>query len=415
MKKILFLLLPVVIFAQSFMLSNIPLPKTYVQNLDPYECDESCMQEYLDNGMIFSFLAHSHYKLESAKQNEARVMFISVFNLGSFHSSKELRIALLLPYRKIGKYASSTTNATFAYLMTKGHPFMLQSYKIESEESEELEAAIEKMKEDGFEYIIAPLTKKGADNIIKINPALNIYFPTIHKHDVNTSSPYLSFGAIDYIAQSNLLLEEASSPLVIFSDKSQTGKKLAIHQRREFINSTPTEEDIVEKKDVVTFYVSRQTTNLEYYLKENEKINNGSFFINTPIIKTGMVMSQLTLYDANATNVLSTQINYNPLLLSMTQYVDRKKMLVANSLTEHNNVLVETNALLGNDITYDWINYTTTVGVDYFYGLITDDDRIYTTKIQDNQMIYDVELLRPSRSKFLKYERRAKKDLKEVL
>ena len=122
MKKLLFLLLPVVIFAQSFMLSNIPLPKTYIQNLDPYECNEACMQDFLDNGMIFSFLAHAHAKLESEDQTEARSMFVSIFNLGSFHNGKKLRIALLLPYRKIGKYASSTTNATFAYLMTKGHP-----------------------------------------------------------------------------------------------------------------------------------------------------------------------------------------------------------------------------------------------------------------------------------------------------
>ena len=441
MKKILLLLLPVIIFAQSFMLSNIPLPKTYIQNLDPYECDVACMQDYLDNGMIFSFLAHSYNKLEDANQNEARVMFISVFNLGSFHNGKKLRIALLLPYRKIGKYASSTTNATFAYLMTKGHPFMLQSYKIESEEIDALESALEKMRKDGFEYIIAPLTKKGADNIIKINPDLNIYFPTIHKHDVNTSSAYLSFGAIDYIEQSNLLLKEALSPLVIFSDKSSTGKKLAIHQKAEFLNPTPPEivhnddnkssflegafsifskdepaevEELVEnnetiEKKVVTFYVSRRTTNLEHYLKENEDISYGSFFINTPIIKTGMVMSQLTLYDTNATNVLSTQINYNPLLLSMTQYVDRKEMVVANSLTEHNNVLIETNSLLGNDITYDWINYTTTVGIDYFYGLITDEDRTYKTKMINNQMIYDVELLQPSRSKFIKYVRPLRK------
>jgi hypothetical protein len=441
MIKLIFLLLPIAIFAQSFMLSNIPLPKTYIQNLDPYECDEECMQEYLDNGMIFSFLAHSYKKLESAEQNEACVMFISVFNLGSFHSGKELRIALLLPYRKIGKYASSTTNATFAYLMTKGHPFMLQSYKIESEELEELESTLEQMKADGFEYIIAPLTKKGADNIIQINPTLNVYFPTIHKHDVNTSSPYLSFGAIDYIEQSNLLLKEALTPLVIFSDESSTGKKLALHQKKEFINPTSpeiekndfnnssffdealsifpsdepeekreqellqNEDQEIEEKNVVIFHVSRRTTNLESYLKENEDIIDGSFFINTPIIKTGMVMSQLTLYDTNTTNILSTQINYNPLLLSMTQYVDRKNMVVANSLTQHNNVLIETNAILGNDITYDWINYTTTVGVDYFYGLITDDERTYTTTMQDNQMIYDVELLQPSKSKFIKYIR----------
>jgi len=433
MKKLLFLLLPVMLFAQSFILSNIPLPKTYVQDLDPYQCNNACRAQLLDNGMIFSFLAHANRKLKDKDQNEARVLLISILNLGAFHSSNELNIALLLPYKKIGKYAASTTNASFAYLMTKSHSFKLKSYKVDSENIEDLEAALSQMREDGFEYIIAPLTKTGANNIIEIDPTMHIYFPTINKHDVETSSVFLTFGAIDYIQQSDLLLKEALSPLVVFSDKSTTGKKLALYQKEQFLHpkvevletnsssssffgdsisafSLGDKEEIVEEvqeteKNAISYFVSKRTTNLEYYLKEKEEVVYASFFINTPIIKSAMIMSQLTLYDTNATNVLSTQINYDPLLLSMTQYNDRKDMVVANSITEHNNVLIETNALLGNDIVYDWINYTTTIGVDYFYSLITDEERTYKTKLQDNQMIYDIELLQPSHSKFKKYVR----------
>ncbi len=116
-----------------------------------------------------------------------------------------------------------------------------------------------------------------------------------------------------------------------------------------------------------------------------------------------MIMSQLTLYDTNATNVLSTQINYDPLILSMTQYEDRKNMIIANSITQNNNILIETNSLLGNDIVYDWINYTTTVGVDYFFSLATREDREYDIALQDNQMIYPIELLSPSRYRFVKH------------
>ena len=433
MKKLLLsLLLPGLLFAQSFMLSNIPLPKTYIQDLDPYECDVYCMQEYLDKGMIFSFLAHATTKLSDAQLNEARVMFVSIFNLGSIHSGKQLKIAMLLPYKKIGKYASSTTNASFAYLMTKNHPFMLKSYKIESENIEDLKAALQQIQEDGFEYVIAPLTHEGAQNIVTINPALHIYFPTINKHDIDGASSFLTFGAIDYHAQSDLLLKEAYEPLVIFSDKSHTGKKLAAYQKEEFkhptsiledANSSSTFQDSFsifsqlatqeenatqtpqKEKEVLTYYVSRRTTNIEHYLKENEKLQDSSIMINTPIIKTGMILSQITLYDVNKTNILSTQINYDPLLLSMTQYIDRKSMVVANSITEHNNVLIETNALLGNDIEYDWINYTTTIGMDYFYSLITDEARTYYTKVVNNQMVYDIELLKPARSKFIAYTR----------
>jgi SRSO17 transposase len=127
-----------------------------------------------------------------------------------------------------------------------------------------------------------------------------------------------------------------------------------------------------------------------------------------------MIMSQLTLYDTNVTNILSTQINYDPLLLSMTQYVDREKMIIANSITQENNTIIESNALLGNDIRYDWINYTTTVGIDYFYNKITGGDREYNIEISDNQMIYDVELLRPGLSKFSKYIPQTIPDKKEA-
>jgi hypothetical protein len=95
MKKLLFLLLPMTIFAQSFMLSNIPLPKTYIENLDPYECDERCLEEYLDKGMIFSFLAHANQKLPNKELDEARTMHIAIFNLGAFNAGGKLKIALL--------------------------------------------------------------------------------------------------------------------------------------------------------------------------------------------------------------------------------------------------------------------------------------------------------------------------------
>ena len=428
MKKILFFLLPLTMFAQSFLVSKIPLPKTYIQNLDPYECSESCMQEYLDNGMIFSFLAHANKKLDNQTQDETRVLNISILNLGANILSNKIRIAMLLPYKKIGKYASSTTNATFAYLITKSHSFELKSYKIETENEEDIRAALAKIEADGFTNIIAPLTIEGAQNIVNINPSVNIFFPTINKHDLISNSAYLTFGAIDYKAQSELLMKEAVSPVVIFSDKSKTGKKLAAFEEEAFMYTTvendndeepsifsffsskkveqkPSAQTRIFHKDnkVIKYFISRRTTNLERYLKENEKIVDASFVINTPIVKSGMVMSQLTLYDVNATNILSTQINYDPLLLSMTQYIDRKDMIVANSITQNNNVLVETNALIGNDIVYDWINYTTTIGIDYYFSMLTNEDREYQIPLKDGQMIYDIELLQPSLSRFIKY------------
>lgn len=419
MKKLLFLLLPCVIFAQSFMISNIPIPKIYIQDLDPYTCNDTCMKELLENEQIFSFLSHANQRLTDKELDEARTIYMAVLNLGASNAGAKLKIALLLPYNKIGKYASTTTNAAFAYLMTKSNSFMLKSYKIEKEDIADLQQAFGQIESDGFDYVIAPLTAQGVTNVIELDPNINIFFPTINKKNVNSMSASFIFGGIDYKKQSQMLLQEAVSPLVIFSDKSQTGKKLALYQEEEFLHPSvdindsmsyddevsvySDSENLTPEKKVFKYFISRRTTNLERYLKENEEIVNASFFVNTPIIKTGMILSQLTLYDANATNILSTQINYDPLLLSMTQYGDRDKMIVANSITKDNNILIETNSLLGNDIVYDWINYTTTVGIDYFYAQITGEDREYKIDISDNQMLYDIELLRPGISRFFRY------------
>lgn len=408
MKKILLtILLPITIFAQSFLISNIPVPKTYIQNLDPYPCDEDCLQEYIDKEMIFSFLAHANSKLENKEQNEIRNMNIGILNIGSTIINTKLRIALLLPYKKIGKYASSTTNASFAYLITKNQPFELKSYKIENESQEDINTALNTIIDDGFVHIIAPVTLKGAEVITELDPQVNIFFPTINKKDSTSTSPYLHFGGIDYKAQSDLLLQEATSPLVIFYDTSSIGKKLALYEEDKFCYTTTDEMNAtktkLEGKEAIKYSISRKMTNLEHYLKDNEDINGSTCIINTPIVKTSMVMSQLTLYDMNATNLLSTQINYDPLILSMTQYIDREKMVIANSITEHNNVFIETNAILSNDIEYDWINYTTTVAIDYFFHLMTNEDREYNIESVDNQMIYPIELLKPSVSRFIKY------------
>ena len=420
MKIILIIItfLSAVAFGQSYLVSNIPLPKTYILNLDPYPCDEDCMQDYLDKEMIFSFLSHANKQLNNEHLEEIRMINISIFNIGSQIRSDKLKIALLLPYKKIGRYAASTTNASFAYLIARNQNFELKTYNIETEGLKDILKALNQIEKDKFNYIIAPFTQRGAQTFISINPSQNLFFPTINKNDVNTTSQNIYFGGIDYRAQIDLLLKESVSPLVIFYDKTSIGKKLSLYEEENFkqkylkenllddmnislINSNilPTDNNI----SVVKFSIPKWATNLEKQLFENDKITKGSFFINTPIVKSSMIMSQLTMYDVNATNVLSTQINYDPLILSLTQFTDRQTMIIANSITQNNSIFIETNYLLGNDIVYDWINYTTTVGIDYFFNKITNQDRQYKIDMIDNQMQYPIELLQPSKTRFIKY------------
>ena len=397
MKKLfLLLLLPLFLDAKSSVVSSVPLPRTYILNTDPYPCNEECLQSYLDKGMIFSFLAHADSQLSDAKLEESRLIQMSLFNVGSTStviSTKKVRIAIVLPYRKIGKYAASTTNASFAYLMTKSQSFELKSFKIENENEEEFQRVIEKIQKEDFDFIVAPVTQNGAEALAKINSNISIYIPTVNKKDARTTSSNIYYGGIDYRAQTDLLLAESASPLVIFYDNSIIGTRLAQYEEDTF--------KVAHAGRVVKYSVPARTTNLKNYLDRNSKISNGSFFINTPIVKTGMIMSQMTLYDVRYKNILSTQINYDPLLLSMTQINDRKKMIIANSIIGNTNILIDTNALLTNDIIYDWINFTTTVGIDYFFNRLTNEDRDYVLPMVENQIIYQIELLKPSVSRFV--------------
>ena len=63
-------------------------------------------------------------------------------------------------------------------------------------------------------------------------------------------------------------------------------------------------------------------------------------------------------------------------------------MIIANSILKDNTVITDTNLILNNDITYDWINYATTVGVDYFYNRITNEAREYPLELSNNQIIW---------------------------
>ncbi len=402
-KYLLLILFPLSLFGGAFLTSNIPLPKTYVMNLDPYPCNDTCLENYLKRGRVFSFLAHAdEEKLDSPELQDARNIYISIFNLGSMTPSSELKIAMLFPYKKIGKYATTTTQSVFAYLMTRNSAFELKSFSIDDESKEEIQKAIKNIQREGYEYIIAPMTLKGAQNLIELDPPLHVYFPTIHKSDCDTSNENFFFGAIDYTAQSELLLQKAASPLVIFYDNSAIGRKLSSIQENLYYNGERF-GSFSPQKEVIKYAVASRVTNLERELKKNKKLEGSSVILDTPLVKSGMIMSQLTLYDIAPTNILSTQINYDPLILSITQYEDRKNMIIANSITAQNRVLTQTNALLENDIKYDWINYTTTIGIDLFFNMATKLPREYNIEMIENQMFYPIELVQPSFSSFIKY------------
>lgn len=411
MKRLLMLLLalPALLFAQSSVVSSIPLPKTYVQNLDPYDCDARCLADLIEHEQVFSFLAQMPNASEDPALNEQRLIYVSLFNLDSGDQGTGVRIALLLPERVIGHYAASTTNSVMAYLLGKNRNFQLKTFQIGDESPESIAAGLEKIDAEHFYYVIAPLTKKGAVTVAKMNPQPHIFFPTVNIRDVNATGERLFYGGIDYRAQIEKLMQEATPPLVILYDTSELGRQLKDSAEMSYLlrYSDEAPEAFLEiEKQIFSYPIDKHTTNLKSIFEHNEKIRQGTFFLNTPLVKSGMIMSQLTLYDVNASRVLSTQINYDAMLFDITQAKDRENMLVANSIGAQNGVLVESNKLLQNDILYDWINYATTLGIDYFYHLCAHTPREYNVPFLSRQIDYPVNLYHPDGSRFDAYKPR---------
>lgn len=253
------------------------------------------------------------------------------------------------------------------------------------------------MQEAGYHHVIAPVTVEGARHLQKAPESLQIFIPTVHTSELNASKANLYYGGIDYQQQINALLEYAEDPLVIFYDTSRLGEKLKDQTRDGYILRDANQSTA---KRTYSYGIDAKTSNLKRPLKTNRKLVEGTFFLNTPIVKTGMIMSQLTLYDVNASTILSTQINYDPLLFTITQYQDRKPMKIANSILIHNSVISEANTMLNNDIEYDWINYATTIGADMFHAKRRSGVREYPLKIEEAQIQYPIEIVWPGYSKF---------------
>ena len=112
----------------------------------------------------------------------------------------------------------------------------------------------------------------------------------------------------------------------------------------------------------------KDNTNFTKEMKKLQPILNDSrIFLNTPLINSSIILSQITYYDIQTQGIYSTQINYNPTLLSITQAKDRDNMYIANSIGKLEDSFVEEAKLLNADLEYDWINYATALGIEYFY------------------------------------------------
>lgn len=299
---------------------------------------------------------------------------------------QSLKIALMSAPSVIGKYSQSTYNVALSTLMSTRIPFELVMVEMKDESEGSIAQALDTIHAKKMDAVLAPLTLGGVENLLKNQTDLTIFIPTVHKRDVGACESNIIFGAIDYHAQLNALKPYMTNSLAVFYDTSPVGTNL--------LNATQTLAS-ESKKTSASYAIDTQGANIVKYLSRPAAFSKKSIIIHLPVVKTSMLAAHLTFSGARVHNLLSTQINFDPTLISLTQAKDRKNMIVANSIIEQVPSIYEINALMNNDLTFDWINYTTSVGTDYLIAHLSGSERSYSLRLVDSQIIYPVELMRP--------------------
>ncbi|PZT48382.1 hypothetical protein B6S12_04100 [Helicobacter valdiviensis] len=397
MKKLIFILclLPLFVLAKSQYLSPLPLPESEVINLDTKYCSSSCLKNYYEDGLIFSFIANINDKNKTNSLLEilqGLLVELNITNLPYFTEKPTFKIALLIPRQTIGRYSLSATNTVLAYLLNQKNPFSFEVFDSKGEDFTQISQSLEEIKAKGFTKVIAIFTQNGIQILNQILTDLTIYIPSIHITQIDSPSPHLIFGGISYEEQIKTL--SSLNPEVnatSFYDTSYVGVKIQEYTQsynRNLLFSSP--------------FNSKDSQNLNKQIKSIKSTLNGSrIFLNTPVTNSSILLSQITYNDINAFGIYSTQINYHPSFLSLTQNRDIRKMIIANSIMPLNPKFIEEMHLLNSNLSYDWISYSTALGLEHFYTKeIPNAKRYFKEKIKNNQVQYEIMLLAPKQNRF---------------
>ena len=290
----------------------------------------------------------------------------------------KMKVAFLYPSNLVSKYAKSSINTISGYLSHQNSDYELVVIDTENESSNRINSAFEEVRSANITNVIALFTPNAVgtlNNVVSSN--LKVYLPLIEKKEVSSTNSSLIFGSISYDDQVKKLISYSSDNNVMFYQDSYLGSKLKKSYESVVSN-------VRLKKEI------KKNENNFKGIVTGSGLANSTLFLNTDIVKSSLILSQLRSYDVYPKVVLSTQLSYDPLLMTLTQDKDRDRLIVANSIDVVDKELRDEIATAGGNIVYEWVDYSTLVGINYlYYGK---NSSLVPTKIENNQAIYNPKL-----------------------
>ncbi|WP_190324731.1 hypothetical protein [Campylobacter sp. LR185c] len=385
MKKIILILMlsSILLYAKSQKLSKIEPSENIYPNLSTHVCNKNCLLEYLESRLYLSFLSEFSSNTDQLLVNIYAKLLNSITDFEkNIQKSASIKLAVIIPEKTIKSYSNTIINASVAYLLRQRADIKLKVFLIGTEDSVNIKEALQQIKAQNYQYIVAGLTQKGVSVLENYQDNMKIFIPTTHKSTTNVKSENIFFGGIDYEAQIKTLLNKGNSKIAIFSENSS------------LLNSLTSEVKQLNP-DTSTYNVSSDKMNFASLLRSQESLNGTTIFFNTSLIKTALISSQLRVYKIYPAVLLSTQINYNPALFSLTQLNDRRNFYIANSINNTDDNLAYLNEIFNQNINYNWVSYATSIGVDYFYtNFLSDNKSLFEESINNSQVIYNIRLMR---------------------
>lgn len=342
------------------------------ENVTSYKSDSSQVKGLLENNKSLNVLFEDN-------------------NVSKFEDNIE-KIAIIYPSKSIGKYSIEVTSTAMLFLTSKNIQFELKVIDIGTETKQSIHNALNSLKDIGIQKAIFFVTK---NNVSFINEyehleTFKVYLPLVNKSNYNNIHKNIVFGGINYEKQFDRINNEYRNNLIEIYDDSIIGTTL----HNQFKHKYPNTQSIK---------ISGKNPNYEKILVKNSRIlNDSTILLNMPIVKSSIVLSQFRANDINVTKVFSTQINYSPLLFVLTQKEDRKNFYLINAIEKVSSDVEELNLLFGNDILYNWVNFSTLLGVEY---LITNSKKLFNkVEIIDNQVNFHLNIFRTDESRFIYYD-----------
>lgn len=369
--------------------SPLPVPEQEVLDTGVDKCSKSCLNKLYENGKFFSFVALYHPTKDKAllEKYQDITAIIGVSPLAPIFDSKEtLHVALMLPQKNIGRYSASSADAILAYLIARGDNFSFKVFDSRDEEVNNIVGTYNKIKSEEYDFVIGIITPKGLGNLLQnTDITIPLFVPTINEKRVENLAlnHNIFFGGIDYEKQVDMILnlaKQKQSAIISLNDDGIVGKMIGmLLQSRS--NTTILQESIDTAKS---------TDFTPIISKIRSSIKNSMVVLNTSVLKSGLIIPQMGNAKVMPIAFLSTQINYNPSLLSLMPKEDSKKLFVVNAISPIHTRLLLFNELLSADFQYDWVNYATALLVDIFMAQQNKMNvRFFTENLQGNQILYN--------------------------